>query len=112
MPTLLHHSETTGAGVTIRLDSGEPCVISVAQTGVRVKKSRFGFLGPTLFEERDVYQAARTGMALAELFPDFKLPVTIKNPVLSAFANAAWHCSSAAAVSVTLGKARDELRGK
>lgn len=107
MPKLLHHSETTGCGVTIRLDSGEPCVISVARTGVRVKKSRFGFLGATLYDEKNVYRAAQTAKALSELFPVPKLPVSIDNPVLNAFANAAWHCPTAAAVAVTLGKAQD-----
>ena len=105
MPELLHYSETTGCGVTLRLDNGEPCLISVAQTGVRVRKTRFGFLGSILFDEKNVYLAARTAMGLHELFPRWMLPVTIKNPVLSAFANAAWQSPSAAAVAVTFGKA-------
>jgi hypothetical protein len=89
----------------MRLDSGEPCLISVAQTGVRVKKSRFGFFGALLYNETNVYQAARTGIALDELFPTDRLPVTIKSPVLRAFANAAWHCATAAEVAITLNRA-------
>ena len=45
--TILHFSETAGCGVTFRLDSGEPCLLLVAQTGVQAKKSRHGFLGAT-----------------------------------------------------------------
>jgi hypothetical protein len=38
----------------MRLDSGEPCFISVAQTGVRVKKTRFGFLGSILLVDQQM----------------------------------------------------------
>ncbi len=61
MTEILDFSETVGCGVTFRLDSVEPCVLSVAQTGVRVKKSRFGFLGSILYDERNVYGPTRTG---------------------------------------------------
>jgi hypothetical protein len=105
VPTILHFSEKIGSGITIRLDSGEPCIISVAQSGVLVKKSRFGFLGATLYNEKNVYLAAKTGIALAALFPTNLVPVAIKNPVLRAFANAAWHCPTAAAVVRALNEA-------
>ena len=110
MPKLLHHSETVGCGMTVRLDSGEPCTISVAQAGVRVRKSRFGIFGATLYDEKNVYRAAQTGMALDELFPDVELPVTIANPVLRAFAKAAWECPTAAALAITLNRALEEAR--
>ena len=74
-------------------------------TGVRVKKSRFGFFGPILYNEKNVYLAAQTGIALTEQFPDWELPIKINDPVLSAFANAVWHCSTAAVVAITLGQA-------
>lgn len=105
MPRLLRFSEKVGCGMTIRLDSGEPCLISVAQTGVLVKRPRFVFLGATLYNERNVYRAAETGMALARRFPTNKLPVQIGNPVLRAFANAAWHCPTAAAIARVLNEA-------
>src|ERR1700690_1870132 len=111
MPKLLHYSEKMGCGVTMRLDSGEPCLISVAQTGVRVRNTRFGFLGATLYDEKNVYRAAQTAMALHKRFPEWRLPVSLNNPVLRAFANAAWHCPTAAAVVVALGKAQDDARG-
>ncbi len=93
--------------MTVLLDSSEPCLISVAQAGVRVKKSRWGFLGATLYEERNVHRAAQTAMALDELFSEMKLPVMIRNPVLRAFANAVWCCPSAAAVAVALNRAQE-----
>jgi hypothetical protein len=105
MPKILHFSERIGCGVTVLLDSGEACLLSVAQTGVRVKKSRFGFLGAILYNEKNVYLAAKTGMALAAIFPERKIPISISNPVLGAFANAIWHCASAAEVARTLNEA-------
>ena len=33
MPTVVHFSERVGCGITLRLDGGETCLISVAQTG-------------------------------------------------------------------------------
>jgi hypothetical protein len=105
MTILLHYSERVGCGATLRLDSGEPCLISVAQSGVRVIKSRLGWLGPILYDEKNVYLAAQTGLALQELFPEKRVPVTFRNPVLSAFTNAAWHCSTASEVAKTFNRA-------
>jgi hypothetical protein len=94
--------------MTIRLDSGEPCTVSVAQLGVRVKKTRFGFWGAVLYDESNVYTAAKAAMALDRQFPANLLPVSIANPVLRAFANAVWHCPTAAAVARVLNQAREE----
>jgi hypothetical protein len=74
MTRILHFSETVACGATFMLDSGEPCVLSVAQTGVRVRQSRRGFMGPILYDERDVYRAVQTGMTLDSLFPERKFP--------------------------------------
>jgi hypothetical protein len=92
----------------MRLDSGEPCLVSLAQAGVLVKKFRFGWLGAVLYNEKNVYRAAKTGMALDRQFRTNLLPVQIKNPVLRAFANAAWHCPTAAAVARVLNNALAE----
>jgi hypothetical protein len=109
MPKVLFFAEPSngrpGLGATIRLDSGEPCLISIAQTGVRVKKTRFGFLGPVLYNEENVYRAAATARALSERFPNNLLPAEFSNPVLRAFANAVLHCSTCAEVAVTLNEA-------
>jgi hypothetical protein len=49
----------TGCYANIRMDNGDPCFISVAQSGVLVKKSRFGFMGAKLYQQV-AYEAART----------------------------------------------------
>jgi hypothetical protein len=94
-----------GCGIAIRLNSREPCLISVAQAGVRVRKSRSGFFGAILYNEKNVYLAAKTGLALDRQFPVNLVPVQIKNPVLRAFANAAWHCPTAVTVARVLNEA-------
>jgi hypothetical protein len=109
MTRILHFSETVACGATFMLDSGEPCVLSVAQTGVRVRQSRRGFMGPILYDERDVYRAVQTGMTLDSLFPERKIPIPIANPLLRAFANAIWHCASAAEVARTLNEATSTI---
>jgi hypothetical protein len=80
-----------------------------AQTGVRVRKSRHGFMGPILYDEKNMYLAVKTGMTLAVLFPERKVPFPIANPVLGAFANAIWHCASAAEVARTLNAAMNDI---
>ena len=35
----------------IRMDNGDPCYVSVAQTGVLVKKSKIGMFGAKLYEK-------------------------------------------------------------
>jgi hypothetical protein len=112
MATVPHFADVSnrrpGRGATIRLDSGEPCLVSIARTGVRVRKSRLGFFGPILYNEKNVYQAALTAQALDMLFPDRLLPPGFVDSVLSAFANAIMHCATCAEVAITLNRATDK----
>src|SRR6266567_2268123 len=99
-------SSTRGCGATVRfIETGEPCMMSIAQSGIWVKKSRYGLFGSVLYHEKNAYiNAQRTG-ALAYLFPDKRFPDSITSPVLRAFFNAILHCRNAAEVSVTLNEA-------
>jgi hypothetical protein len=113
MPKLLYSSETKGCGATIQLDSKEICIVSVAQTGVLVRSYRDGFLGhllgsfvgPLLYNEKNVYKATKTAMALAERFRNEVAQLQFKSPVLSAFAKAVWHCADAGRVAILLNEA-------
>jgi hypothetical protein len=69
------------------------------------------FIGPKLYKEEVLYKAAATALALDSLFPEYLVPVTLRNPVLAAFANAVWRCSSAAEVSVLLNTAIEKAGG-
>jgi hypothetical protein len=112
VPKLVYSSETVGCGATIQLDSNDICMISVAQAGVLVRHYRPGvwnrlvgsLFGAKLFNETNVYQAAKTAMALSEQFPNPPQNLMFKNVVLSAFANAVWHCSSSAEVAILLNE--------
>jgi hypothetical protein len=74
---------------------------------VKGYRGLFSFFGSKLFEEKNVYLAARIAGVLDLFYPINSMPGAFKNPVLSNFANAVWHCSTAAEVAVTLGKAAD-----
>lgn len=116
MPKLIYSNETAGRGATIELESGEICLISVAQSGVLVRTFRKGlfgavfgsFFGPILYKEQVVHKAAKTAMALSHLYPKQEPSLNFRNPVLGAFANAVWHCSSAAEASTVLNEAIDK----
>lgn len=119
MPKLIYHSEKAGCAATIGLDGGEACIISVAQTGVLVRGRKQGliaalvgsFFGPKLYEEKDVYKAAVTAMALDTLYPDYRVPIRFNNRILGAFANAVWQCTTMAEVSVVLHTAGQKIMG-
>jgi hypothetical protein len=104
---LLHFADDPklGCGANLRFANGEPCMLSIAQSGILVKKSRFGLLGAVLYEEKNAYiNAQRTG-ALAYLFPNKRFPDGISSPNLRAFLNAILYCKDAAQVSETLNRA-------
>jgi hypothetical protein len=115
MPKLLRSSETAGCGGTIELDNGEVVYVSIAQTGVLVRKWDMNggliksllsnFFGPKLYNESSVYKNAQTARALSLIYPEQASPLSFKNPVLAAFSNAIWHCSSAAEVCTVLNEA-------
>ena len=119
MPKLLRSSETAGCGATIELDSREVVYVSIAQIGVLVrlwdmkggliKTFLSNFFGPKLYSEYNVYKNAQTAQALSMMFPEQAPPLQFKNPVLAAFANAIWHCSSAAEVCAVLNEAAAKM---
>jgi hypothetical protein len=98
-------SPKRGCGATALLASGEPCILSIAQSGIVVKKSRHFFFGSVLYNEKNVYLNARRTGALAYLFPDKQFPESISSPSLRAFFNAILHSRSAVEVCTTLNEA-------
>ncbi|MEJ2581369.1 MAG: hypothetical protein P8127_07005 [Acidobacteriota bacterium] len=87
------------------MDNGDPVFIRIAQTGVVVKKSISGLMGPKLYKSQTANEAATTADALAQLFPKPVTPPWITDPVLRSFINATLHCSSAAEVLDVLNTA-------
>jgi hypothetical protein len=119
MPRLLRSSETWGCGATIELDTGEVISVSLARSvmvtlawrkGDGFLKTLFSGYGQKLYFEADPYKNAKTTGELLERFPDQAPELRIKNfknPVLDVFANAVWHCSSAANVCMVLNGAAE-----
>ncbi|MHA1170295.1 MAG: hypothetical protein ACTSRU_20910 [Candidatus Hodarchaeales archaeon] len=94
-----------GRWANIRMDNGDPCWVSIAQTGILVKKSKIGLFGAKLYEEKNVYMAARTAEALMEMYSDDLTPAEIWNPVLKSIVNAILHCTNLAKVTRVLNEA-------
>src|ERR1035437_2364519 len=98
-------SARRGCGATVRFETGEPCMISIAQSGIIVKKSRHFFWGAILYNEKNVYKNAQCALALAYLFPERRFPDGVSDNVLRAFFNAILHSASTSEVCVTLNEA-------
>jgi hypothetical protein len=77
-----------------------------------VRKTRYGFFGAELFNEKSVFQNARRTGALAYLFPIKRFPDTVSNPVLRAFFNAILHCRNANEVCEVLNRAIELAEAK
>ena len=109
MPKLLRFMDhdRRGRWAQISMDSGDPCWIGIARTGVLVKRSQIGLFGTKLYEEKNLHHAARTGQALASLYPELLTPTDMRHPALIAFANAVLHCHDIADVKHVLNEARN-----
>lgn len=106
------HGVQRGCGATIRLETGESCLLSIAQSGVIVRKSRFGIFGAILYDEKTVYKNSLCGIALAYLYPEKRFPDAVVDPNLRSFLNAILHCHSASEVCATLNEAIESAERK
>jgi hypothetical protein len=109
VPKLLYFSERLGCGATMRLDSSEIVIVSLASSGLLVRLNRgiLGlFFGPVVYREKALQKVARIGIMLALEYPaKSSLLPQFKSPVLASYANAVWHCSTAAEVVVAISTA-------
>jgi hypothetical protein len=106
------HGIRRGCGATIRLESGEPCFLSIAQSGVLVKRSRSGFFGAVLYNEKVVYKNSLCGLALAYLYPEKRFPDDVCDPNLGSFMNAILHCQNSSDVTKILNEAIETAEKK
>ena len=97
-----------GRWANIVMNNGDPCWVGVAQTGILVKKSKIGLFGAKLYEEKNVYKAAKTAMALWVQYPDDLTPAEMWNPVFKSIVNAVLHCDDLAEVTRVLNEADQE----
>jgi hypothetical protein len=115
MPMLLQWSETSGCGATIKLDTGEVVHVAVGRWSVTVRQwdlSSFAkmlasrFFGPKLYKDGNARRNALAADELRRMYPEqAKVLPRFTNPRLAAFANAVWHCRSAAEAATVLSQA-------
>lgn len=67
------------------------------------------FFGATLYEENNVYKNAQTALSLRLSYPNQVPELEFGNPNLKAFANAIWHCKTAAEVCVVFNEAASKV---
>ena len=75
----------------VRMDNDDPCWISIASSGVIVKKSKIGLFGEKLYS---CQQPGKLVVILMENYPDSLTPSEMTNPVLKPITNAVLHCST------------------
>ena len=98
MGTVLRHTrQITSSWAALRLDDGSPCFVSVANTGVLIKKSRLGLFGKIVFKQNSTL-STRVGFMLSEFFPErstlFPRDLYRNHFILSTFSNALLHLQS------------------
>lgn len=113
MSKLLEFLDDTRKGhwAIIRMDDGDPCWITISQTGLSVRKSTSNLLGSNLYEEKNIYVAAKTAETLSLLYTDDLTPAEMRTPVLKSFTNAVLHCHSLTEAVALLNEVSDYLQG-
>ena len=109
MPRLVYINEKFGHDVTIILESGDACWISVGKRGVLVRSHKASFwgrllgslFGPKLYQERNIYQALNVAQALTAIFRPVP-QIKCNDMMLRAFCTAVWQCSSPERVKAVL----------
>ena len=78
----------------VDLDSGEPIYISIAQSGVLVKKSNLGLFGAKLYDEPNANITAIKTKNLYSQIELWTIPEDIQNPILRVFTQTAINCKN------------------
>lgn len=95
MSRINHFSETKQFCLSnITLLNGDPLIICVTPSKVVIQKSRLGWWGRKLYEEKDMHRVAMTARNLPSGQECF-LPAGMQDSLLCAFTNAALNCRSA-----------------
>ena len=80
--------------VNIKLLNDDPLIICITPFQVVVQKSKWGWWGRKLYEEKDMDRARMTARNLPSWIENY-LPAEMHDPLLRAFAKAALNCRSA-----------------
>lgn len=88
----------------VKMQSGEPCWISISQQGVLIKKSRMGLFGKKIVDLKPIEDVYAKLDALDKLFPNKLTPDDMTSYILKYFTNAALNSSNLDDLKISLEK--------
>lgn len=105
-----------GCWARVDWENGEPVWISIAQSGVLAKRSRIGFFGTKLYDERNIHDCVAMSRVLDDQILKeeslIALPRALTSPILQSFTRLALETRSAVEFCAAIGAARQlVLRG-
>jgi len=92
----------------VDLANGDPIYISIARSGVIIKKSNFGVFGPDLYRS-NIHGALLKAQAIDAETQSYSTPHDMTNPALRAFTQATLDASSAADLASRLNGTSNRL---
>lgn len=115
MGTLIRFQDnSTGCFARVDWENGEPAFISIAQSGVMVKRSKLGLFGVKLYNEQNIHECVAMSRVLDDeiLKPASlgALPGDLASPVLQSFTRLALETQSAAQFCAKIGAAQQRVR--
>jgi len=96
----------------LRMPNGDPCWVGIAASGILVKRSKLGLMGPVVFSERNAEQAVQLMRALEDRFARDLTPIGLTSPLLRPVVNAIMHCNDLDEVSRILSSTLSEEWGR
>lgn len=91
-------------------ESGEPAFISIAQSGVLIKRSRLGLFGTILYSEPDIHSVVAMSRVIDDHILDdsivLDMPPGLNSPVLCSFTSLAVATDSAISFCASIGEAK------
>ena len=98
------HPPKVGHWSRVKMDSSEPCWISISQQGVLIKKSTLGLFGKVIIDLRPIDEVYAGLSKLDKMFEKKLTPDDMTSFVLKYFTNAALNCSNLDELKAALEK--------
>lgn len=103
MPTVVRFGDSKlECWSRVNFENGDPIYISIARSGIIVKRSRMGLFGPLLYSEKNIYNISETAQYLDMLITKYTTPDNMTNPILKAFTQTALDSLSIAKFTITM----------
>jgi len=112
MNTLLRFGDIPGQQCwsQVKTSAGETLWIGIAQTGILVKLSKWGFFGKKLFEETNPVKAGEIARRISAYIEDASIPEGMTNIVLISLTVNALQCPTANDFAARLRTAQQEIQ--